>query len=386
MKELKRKQDEEETAKRPVELMKHFTIDEVKQLEKEIGKPIGNIIFNSEINNWNLRNETFQSTIDKHSQLLFLVETTEGMEFGCYIKSEISMIGKYIIDSNAFIFKMNSNNEKIESYENYENVMEKYPIKDNRYAIKISYGKEDDLFTIGRNDIVIKKKEKKDQCYCKQTSYNYNSTNQNVLLARNGCFDIKKIIVFEMKLTNADIFAQLPKSSTQKFKIVCLGDCHVGKTVTITKATTNEIPSLYTPTVLDNYTKTVTFGDTSIELEVLDTAGSEDYDQLRPVSYPQTHLFLIFFAVEKRQTFHSIENRWLNEIAQHSPNTKYILVGTIYNDSNPRNTSWVKQEEAEELKMKLSALEYIEVCLKNQNDVENLFERVVIHSILNEQN
>ena len=167
-----------------------------------------------------------------------------------------------------------------------------------------------------------------------------------------------------------------------KLKIVCLGDCHVGKTTTIIKATTNEIPSTYTPTVLDNHSKTITFGTTSIQLEIVDTAGNEDYDQLRPVSYPQTNMFLIFFSLEKRQTFASIESRWLNQIAQHCPNVRYILVGTKYNETK----SIISQEEIDELKLKISAIEYIEVEVKNQKHVENLFERVVIQSVLHQQN
>ena len=70
---------------------------------------------------------------------------------GFFSKINIFSSNVYTSDKNAFIFKFDSQNNKIE----------KYPIKDSKNAIKIGNTKDDDLFVIGKNDIVIKKREKK---------------------------------------------------------------------------------------------------------------------------------------------------------------------------------------------------------------------------------
>ena len=49
-------------------------------------------------------------------------------------------------------------------------------------------------------------------------------------------------------------------------------------------------------------TKEVTYYDMqqerrNMKLSIWDTAGQEDYDRLRPLSYPQTDVFLICFSV-----------------------------------------------------------------------------------------
>lgn len=35
-----------------------------------------------------------------------------------------------------------------------------------------------------------------------------------------------------------------------------------------------------------------------MDLALWDTAGQEDYDRLRPLSYPETHVVLICFAID----------------------------------------------------------------------------------------
>merc|ERR1711981_999026 len=65
-----------------------------------------------------------------------------------------------------------------------------------------------------------------------------------------------------------------------------------------------------------------------INLGLWDTAGQEDYDRLRPLSYPQTDVFLICFSVVSNASFENVKQKWVPEIEHHAPGVPLILVGT----------------------------------------------------------
>jgi cell division control protein 42 len=63
-------------------------------------------------------------------------------------------------------------------------------------------------------------------------------------------------------------------------------------------------------------------------LGLFDTAGQEDYDRLRPLSYPQTDVFLVCFSVVAPASFENVREKWVPEIAHHCTRTPFLLVGT----------------------------------------------------------
>ena len=55
----------------------------------------------------------------------------------------------------------------------------------------------------------------------------------------------------------------------------------------------------------------------SVPVEVWDTPGGEDYARLRPLSYPQTDVYLICYDVSNPVSFENVKNRWIPEIQHH---------------------------------------------------------------------
>mmetsp|Transcript_17107 Transcript_17107/g.31016 ORF Transcript_17107/g.31016 Transcript_17107/m.31016 type:complete len:179 (-) Transcript_17107:180-716(-) len=111
-------------------------------------------------------------------------------------------------------------------------------------------------------------------------------------------------------------------------KVVVVGDGAVGKTCLLVSYTANQMPSDYMPTIFDTYSVNTCIDNKLVSLSLWDTAGQEDYDKLRPLSYPLTDCFILCFSTLNPKSLDNVKTKWLPELRRHAPKTPVILCGT----------------------------------------------------------
>ena len=141
--------------------------------------------------------------------------------------------------------------------------------------------------------------------------------------------------------------------------ITPVGDGAVGKTSMLTSYTNKTVPEGHVATVYDNYSANVTVNGQQVMLNLNDTAGQEDFESLRTLSYAKTNVFLCVFAVNDRQSFENISSKWMKELMDKSKvkESLGVPIFIVGNKIDLRSTeACVSKEEGEALQRQMTAI------------------------------
>ncbi|THG00789.1 hypothetical protein TEA_000478 [Camellia sinensis var. sinensis] len=199
-------------------------------------------------------------------------------------------------------------------------------------------------------------------------------------------------------------------SASRFIKCVTVGDGAVGKTCMLISYTSNTFPTDYVPTVFDNFSANVVVDGSTVNLGLWDTAGQEDYNRLRPLSYRGADVFILAFSLISKASYENIskkhadtcfffwggsvfDGQWIPELRHYAPGIPVVLVGTKL-DLREDKQFFVDHPGAvpittaqrnltsdllkgEELKKLIGAAAYIECSSKTQQNVKAVFDAAI---------
>jgi small GTP-binding protein len=173
-------------------------------------------------------------------------------------------------------------------------------------------------------------------------------------------------------------------------KLVIVGDGACGKTCLLIVFSKDQFPEVYVPTVFENYVADITVDDKQVELALWDTAGQEDYDRLRPLSYPDTHVILLCFSIDSPDSLQNIAEKWTPEVRHFCPSVPMILVGCkkdLRNDQATINelakvkTGPVKFEDGTSMSERIGAAAYVECSALTKEGIREVFDTATRHAL-----
>ncbi|EOR04073.1 GTP-binding protein RHO1 [Wallemia ichthyophaga EXF-994] len=175
-----------------------------------------------------------------------------------------------------------------------------------------------------------------------------------------------------------------------KKKLVVTGDGGCGKTCLLIVYAEHRFPEEYVPTVFENYVSYPTFDGKIVELALWDTAGQEEYDRLRPLSYPESDIILIVFSIDYPTSLENVKDKWFPEVSHFCSGVPRILVGTkidLRQDPETRRMlsmqglKPVSYEQGVAVSKEIGAAKYIECSAKKSQGVIELFDQALKESM-----
>ncbi|KAM9316833.1 LOW QUALITY PROTEIN: rho-related GTP-binding protein RhoF-like [Gastrophryne carolinensis] len=177
-----------------------------------------------------------------------------------------------------------------------------------------------------------------------------------------------------------------PSKARREVKIVIVGDGGCGKTSLLMVYAKGSFPEQYAPSVFEKYTTTIAIGN-EIFLHLYDTAGQEDYDRLRPLSYQDVNLVLICYDVTNPTSFDNVLIKWYPEVHHFCRGVPIVLIGCKadlrMDKERLRKLKSSQQEpityfQGEATCKSIQAEEYLECSAKFQENVDNVFREATL--------
>ncbi|XP_061901129.1 rho-related GTP-binding protein RhoV isoform X1 [Entelurus aequoreus] len=171
-----------------------------------------------------------------------------------------------------------------------------------------------------------------------------------------------------------------------------VGDGAVGKTSMIVSYTSNGYPVDYRQTGFDVFSGQVQVDGTPVRVQLVDTAGQEEFDEFRSLSYSHTDVFLLCFSMVNPTSFHNITKKWVPNIRAYNPTSPIILVGTqsdllldvnILINLDRSNVKPVPSARAQNMAEKIRAADYIECSSLTQKNLKEAFDAAIFAAIKN---
>ena len=164
-------------------------------------------------------------------------------------------------------------------------------------------------------------------------------------------------------------------SSGDSVKVTLLGNSGVGKTCIINRFINNDFKEgTMTTRGADYSQKSITIKNQTINLDIWDTAGQENYRSLGRHFYKDSLIVLLVYDITNRESFDDLKTLWYNDLKRYGE--KYSVLAIVGSKCDLFENEAVSEEEGRQFAEEKSA-EYALVSAKTGDGINSLFTNLV---------
>jgi len=160
----------------------------------------------------------------------------------------------------------------------------------------------------------------------------------------------------------------------QKYKIVVVGGGGVGKSAITIQFIQSYFVTDYDPTIEDSYTKQCVIDDNVARLDILDTAGQEEFSAMREQYMRSGEGFLLVFSLTDRASFEEIY-KFHKQVLRVKDRDEFPML-IVGNKADMDRNRQVSVGDCEDMAKQLKT-PFIECSAKNRMNVDQSFHELV---------
>ena len=164
------------------------------------------------------------------------------------------------------------------------------------------------------------------------------------------------------------------KNSIVDLKMVLLGATEVGKTALIHRFINDSYPEEYDATIEEKYNvEDYKFDGINCRLQILDTSGDEDYQNMLDTYIEFTNCYLLIYSINNENSFKEVKTKYERICQVKEKEKENIIVVLVGNKCDlPINERKVSTNEAEEYANK-NGMKFLESSALNRINTKEVF-------------
>ncbi|PRP75111.1 ras-related protein Rap-1b-like isoform 1 [Planoprotostelium fungivorum] len=164
------------------------------------------------------------------------------------------------------------------------------------------------------------------------------------------------------------------KQMVREYKFVVLGNGGVGKSALTVRYVQEFFLARYDPTIEDSYTKTTHIDGEQIVLDILDTAGTEQFTAMRDLYLRNGHGFILVYSITSQSSFNDLRD--MHEMILRVKDIDQVPLVLCGNKCDLVDQRVITTEQGISMGQQMKASSYESSALKNLH-VEELFVDLV---------